>query len=182
MLVNGLKISRSWKGCIGAIFLYLLLCGLSIYLGQVEELAWSKPEDNIFFLGYQLHFVFPLFALIPLGQLLYILHYLFDAVLTINVRGLELRSGILSARQKIVRLRFEDIRGVEISASMTDRILEIGHISIGSAATEKNEIEISGIEHPEEIQELIQAERDRRVKARGSIRNFSGSSEDAVND
>jgi len=89
---------------------------------------------------------------------------IYDGYFKIDNRGVELKTGVLSINQKIVRVRYEDIRSIEVAQSILDRVLDVGTIGVASAATEGIEIAYNGVAAPREIQDLMQSERDRRLR------------------
>jgi len=76
-------------------------------------------------------------------------------------RGIESRDGILSLQTRVTRIRFEDVRVIEVHQSIFQRILGIGQVDIGTAATAEVEIMMYGVLRPSLIQEVTIAERDR---------------------
>ena len=116
----------------------------------------SLDNDRAVFLSL------PVFWLIPLTLALMATYDRYNVRYVLDERGIETREGRLSLNQKINRIRFEDIRSIEIKQSLFDRILGIGQLEIGTSGTGGIEICIEGVGAPREIQELIQNERDRR--------------------
>ena len=67
------------------------------------------------------------------------------------------KSGWLNTRQTEVRI--VDIRGVNVRRSLIQRILGIGDVAIGTAATDRTEIVMHGIVDPEEFVRQVNAQR-----------------------
>lgn len=67
------------------------------------------------------------------------------------------KSGWLNTRQTEVRI--EDIRGVNLSRTIWQRIFGIGDIAIGTAATEGAEIVMKGVTDPEAFVAAVNAQR-----------------------
>jgi len=93
-----------------------------------------------------------------------LLYPIYDASLTLDNRGLETRIGIVSLNQDITRVRYEDIRSIELKATIIERLINVGTLAIGSAATAGIEILFDGVAQPTEVKALIQQERDRRMR------------------
>ncbi len=160
---DSIIIRRVWRSQIGTVVVYIVLCVLSVWLS--EKFPVSRVDGYLFeIFGYKLYATLPLFSLLPLAALVSLTLPIYDGYMTVDKRGVELRTGILSLRQKIIRVRYEDIRGVEIGQSLLERLLDYGTVGIGSAATESVEIMFGGVGSPGGIQDLIQTERDRRVR------------------
>lgn len=73
--------------------------------------------------------------------------------LTITNRRTILRTGILS--KSILEVFHANVRNIQISQTLLQRILRIGGIVIASAAQAEFEIKVIGISHPYKIRELI---------------------------
>jgi uncharacterized membrane protein YdbT with pleckstrin-like domain len=57
------------------------------------------------------------------------------------------KTGWLNTRQ--IEIRMQDIRGIEVERTLMQRILGIGDVEIGTAATEGSEIVMCGVVDPE---------------------------------
>jgi len=95
--------------------------------------------------------------LIPTGIGIFILPYWWlkclGTTLTITNKKTILRIGILSKNTNEVY--HSDIRNVQVSASMFQRMLGVGTIGISSAGTGGIEIAVAGIPNPEKAKEII---------------------------
>ena len=97
---------------------------------------------------------------------------MYDSKYIIDERGVEAQMGLVSLNLRQPRLRYEDIRGVEPTQTIFERLLGIGSVLIGSAMTKDIEIAMRGVANPRAIQLLIGGERDKRrleLKARGAV-------------
>jgi uncharacterized membrane protein YdbT with pleckstrin-like domain len=83
---------------------------------------------------------------------------------TIDSLGIEYRTGVLWTSQNILRIRYEDIRTLELKQTLFDRLVGIGTIEIATAASSEVEIVMEGIAHVNDVMEMIGLERDRRQK------------------
>lgn len=115
-------------------------------------------------LGAEIVLFLPLLWFIPAGILMAAIINIYDVRFIVDTRGIETRVGILGLNQRIVRVRYEDIRSVEVAQTLWDRVLDIGTVQVGTAATGGVEVEFSGVAAPHEIQKMIQSERDKRQR------------------
>jgi uncharacterized membrane protein YdbT with pleckstrin-like domain len=65
------------------------------------------------------------------------------------------------------KVRYEDIVGIETKQTLLERMLNVGDILIGTAATGGVEIQLEGISSPFTVQQVIQDERSRRLERGG---------------
>lgn len=160
---KGVVIPKVWRSELGRLAVYILLSIASVVLsrqfpgsiiyGELITVGSTRVD-----LGLPLFWLFPVFALMELLFRIYNVRY------EVNTRFIEARIGRLSFHQRLVRIRYEDIRGVETSQTLLERFLDIGDVFVGSAATDGMEVKISGIAAPLEVQDMIQSERDKRIK------------------
>ena len=163
MIERKIVISRVWRSQWQRMILFFVLCIASVLLS--EYLPQSIIEGRLFSIGDNTIFLtLPLFSLLPLYGLFNVALPIYDARFTIDNKGMETKIGILSLNQTIVRVRFEDIRSIELRQTLLERMIDVGTLDIGSAATSDIEISFSGIGSPKAIQTLIQQERDLRLK------------------
>jgi len=80
--------------------------------------------------------------------------------LTVSNERVTLRKGILSKHTNEVMIR--DIRNVQISQGILQRLFSVGSIAIGSAGHGGVEIEAAGIPFPQRVKQIID---DRRRSA-----------------
>lgn len=156
-------VSKTWRSEIRTVLLFVILSVASIYLSR-EFPAFTINGTLLNFGDYSLVLSLPLFWFLPAFAGLKAIYRIYNVRYAIDARGVEARVGILSTHQRITRVRFEDIRSVETEQSLMDRFFDIGMVEIGTAATGEIEICFEGIAAPTAVQEMIQAERDRRQK------------------
>jgi uncharacterized membrane protein YdbT with pleckstrin-like domain len=160
---RSLVIKRSWRSQWRRLLIYFALCAAAIFLSAY--FPKSIIQGRLFTIGGQdIILVLPLFALMPLYGLLNLLYPVFDATLTLDNRGIETRIGIISLKQDTTRIRYEDIRSIDKMQTLVERILNVGTISIGTAATAGVEILFDGVAQPLDVINLVQQERDRRLR------------------
>lgn len=165
MLAQGIKITRSWKSRLGGVGVFLFLCGLVAYLSQLDKFRWSLLFKSLPLPGgYLLEMALPVLCLLPLTQLVLLLWYVYEAVMLIDVRGVEMRRGLLAKRQKVSRVRFEEISVAEVKQTRLEKILGVGGIQIKVAPSNQVALVMQGIATPKAVQMIIQSERDRRAK------------------
>ncbi|MCB9030743.1 MAG: PH domain-containing protein [Deltaproteobacteria bacterium] len=163
MVRGKITVRRAWRSQLQRLAIFFALCAACVALSRF--FPQSILLGQLFNIGETtIYLDFPLFSLLPFYALLNAIWPIYDALFTIDNRGLEMRTGILSLHQKIIRVRYEDIRSVELEQSLLDRALDTGTVGIGSAATGKIEIIFDGIGNPKDLQQMIQQEKDSRIK------------------
>ena len=93
---------------------------------------------------------------------------IYDVLYTVDAKGIQARVGILSLHQRVIRVRYEDIRTVETEQTLLERFLDVGDVEIATAATGSVEIVLNGVAAPHEIRKMVQAERDRRTASQAA--------------
>jgi uncharacterized membrane protein YdbT with pleckstrin-like domain len=161
MIKNQVIVAKTWRSEIKRMVIFVVLSVVSIFLTHL--FPESVIEGKLLTLGSRtLMFALPLFWLLPVCGAGNIIFRIYNVRYVIDSRGIEAKVGILAMNQRITRVRFEDIRSVETEQTMLERILNIGDVEIGTAATGDIEIIFQGIAAPTEVQDMIQSERDRR--------------------
>lgn len=103
----------------------------------------------------------PLLWFLPVFALLKPLYNIYNVAYVFFGKGIEAREGIISLYQRVTRIRYEDVRVVEVHQSLWGRILGFGRVEVGTAASKEVEVTINGVAHPRLIQDVIVAERER---------------------
>lgn len=124
---------------------------LLIGIGSSVDAKSDSPFTAIAFLVLAFAVVYMLRTIIKM--LIYVYSHLF--VMT-NFRVLS-KKGLISISTSEVRIA--DIRGANLRQGILERILNVGSIAIGSAATAGTEIVIVGIRNPRGILSLINSQR-----------------------
>ncbi len=156
-------IPKVWRSELGLVcgFCFFGLAG--IYLSQ--KFPGSVITGTILKLdSFQINVTLPLYWLMPLFLLILGLLRIYDVQYVIDSRGLEAKVGILRLNQRIVRVLYNDIRSAETAQNVLERVLNVGNVEIGTAATAEIEIVFRGISTPQEVQQTIQRERDRSLQ------------------
>jgi hypothetical protein len=73
--------------------------------------------------------------------------------LTITTRRCILRHGILS--RFTTEMRHSDIRNIQVSQNLFQRIFGVGYICISSELQDDHDLQVSGLPHPDHIAETI---------------------------
>lgn len=107
----------------------------------------------------------PLFWFMPVVALGVGIWRIYDVRYVVDSRGLESRVGILGLNQRITRVRYNDIRSAETEQTIVGRFLNVGDVEVGTAATSQIEIIFRGVSAPQELQNMIQRERDRWLQS-----------------
>ncbi len=162
METKELVIYKVWKSEYKLLIGVFLGIFLSIFLSN--EFPQTIINGEIFEIdGTKFFLSLPILWLIPSGFFILALIHIFNVKYCLTGKGIEMTIGILSIRQRSVKIRYEDIRSVETEQSILERMLNIGTVEIGTSATGAIEVVFIGVEAPQEIQQMIQREKDRRV-------------------
>lgn len=174
-----LIVPRTWRSEIKALLASIALGLVSAYLSP--RLSFAVIDGRLFTIGGTVWYLrLPLLAFLPAMSILGAVYRIYNVRYSIDPKGIESRVGILSLNQTTTRVRFEDVRGVEIDQTLLERFLDIGSVQISTAATYTVEVIMDGVAAPKEIQDMINGERDRRQK--GSLRALAERPEEAMNE
>jgi len=168
MVRSDLVIPKVWRSELWGIALFLFLCVLSVWL------SWEFPSTVIAgklfsFSSLSVVLQLPVLWLAPLMTLMIVMARIYNVRYVIDARGVEALVGRLALEQRITRVRYEDIRSVEIDQSLWDRVLDIGTVLVSTAANAGVEVVLEGIAAPTEVQDMLQRERDSRQRAATQI-------------
>lgn len=166
MIRSELVIPKVWRSELKGVGLFLFFSVLAIFL--TNTFPGSVIVGRLFTIGgYTLVLALPLWWFIPFVTLMNSIIRIYDVRFVIDNRGIESRVGILSLQRGLIRLRYEDIRSIRLEQTLLERLLDIGDVEISTAATGGVEIVFQGIAAPEEVQDMLQRERDSRQKRAG---------------
>lgn len=155
-------IPKVWQSEVPRLIIFFIACALSIFLSRL--FPHSVIRGELFSFGERTVILdLPLYWLVPASLFIELLFRIYNVRYAIDPRFIEARVGILSLNQNIVRVRFEDIRGVETDQTLLGRALDFGDVQIGTAATAEMEVILRGIGAPREVREMIEHERDVRI-------------------
>jgi uncharacterized membrane protein YdbT with pleckstrin-like domain len=158
-VIDSVTVYKTWRSEIKLFILFLLLLIATPYLSNL--LPWSVIKGVVWKSSNQTVYLYlPLFWLAPAFCISLATIRIYDVRYKFTDDGIEARLGILSVRQKIVRIRYSDIRSVEIIQSLADRLLGIGMVEISTAASGSIDLRLEGISSPSKIQEIILSRRN----------------------
>ena len=129
-------------------------CPRFLSLMSGEEIVYVTHPAAWNFLGLILIGILLLpVLLIGLFVFLYILIQLKCTVYVVTTKRVVAKGGFISTWRKEVRL--SDIRAVQLSNSIWQRIVGLGTIMIGTAATDKAELSIVGVKQSQQVVNMI---------------------------
>ena len=161
------RVHKTWRSEFQRFVIFLVLCVVSVVASNY--LPESVIRGKLFNIGDQtLYLTLPIFWLLPFGSIVGLLLRIYDVLYTVDAKGIQARVGILSLHQRVIRVRYEDIRTVETEQTLLERFLDVGDVEIATAATGSVEIVLEGVAAPHEVRKMVQAERDRRVAAQAA--------------
>jgi uncharacterized membrane protein YdbT with pleckstrin-like domain len=124
------------------------------------------PSAPLFSVGDTvLYLRLPLVWFAPFLTLCLAAFRIYDVRYALDSQGIEMKKGILSLRQTITKVRYEDIRSTKIEQSFLDRMVDTGCLEVSTAASGDTEIYLMGIAAPAEVKAVIEMERTARQKA-----------------
>lgn len=154
-------IPKAWRSEVPSAILFVVLCPLAYIL--TTYLPWTIVTGPLFeFDGIRINLSLPLAIFLPAWALLRGIYRIYNVRYAIGARGIEARHGVLNLSQRVVRIRFEDIRAVEVKQSVLDRLLDIGKVELSTAASSDTEVVMTGIAAPFNFRQVVQLERDKR--------------------
>jgi uncharacterized membrane protein YdbT with pleckstrin-like domain len=160
---DSIRIMKTWRSEVVTLCVFVIMSVLAVTLSNI--FPWSIIEGELFKIGETSYrMTLPLFWFMPLITIGSAIFRIYNVRYTITARGIEYEKGIIELRIKLIRVWFEDIRTVQKNQTILERLLDIGSIQIGTAATGTLEITLRGLAAPDEVLEMIQRERDNRQK------------------
>lgn len=156
-------VPKVWRSEVMLVLLFFIFSPVAIILSSKFPLSVIHGELISLF-GAKIFLDLPLLGLVPLGFVAVAAYRIYNVRYALDSRFIESRQGILSFRQSITRVRYEDVRSLESDQTLLGRLLDVGSVQIGTAASGQIEIVLSGIASPTEVQERIQRERDARQR------------------
>lgn len=165
MIKSEVIIRKVWRSEISSIAIFIVFSVLCIIISQKIEI--SVFNGRLFSLGnnYDLYLRFPILWMVPFSYLMVAIYRVYNVIYKVDNRGIESTIGRLALKQRINRVRYEDIRAIDIHHTIFDRMLDVGTIAISTAASADAEVYLSGVDSPYEIKDMLERERDARLKA-----------------
>ena len=163
-------IPRDWRSEFCTIIFFFIASIVSIFLSDNFPntiLNQKVPLSDSIALDISV----PLLWLIPFFTFIIMVVRIYNVRYSLNATGIEAIEGRISFWQKSAIIKYEDIRAISANQSLLERVLDIGRVTIGTAATGGVEIYLDGIASPKEVQDLIRRERDARSKQDRNVSN-----------
>ena len=157
---TNIVVTPALRSHIGILLLLLIVTPIVGY--------WSAnyPEVSIQHIefGESFSVPIPILAVIPLILLGMLLHATYNTRLVVCPEYLLFVSGIISWREKSIRLDYNRIQEIEIDESIPQKILAIGDIIITPIATGiESQIKIPGVSRPRIVKDLIREKSGKRT-------------------
>lgn len=164
MSFDKVVIRKSWRSESISLLLVVILGFFSNQLSTLVPFMSMKIElFNAF--GETTYLMVSPIWLIPIGIFLKVVIARYDVRYVLDEKGIEARVGIMSVTQRVNRIRYEDIRGVNSKQTVLGRILNYGTVEIDTPATEGVEIIMKGVASPAMIKEVVLNEQNVREEA-----------------
>jgi len=160
---GSIPIPKVWRSEIGGIVIF----GLSLVfaVGLSKLFPGTILVGELLPMGLSIFYLkLPLCWLIPAICWIHLVFRVYNVQYSADTRGIQAVVGILSLNQRIIRVRYEDVRSIETDQTVVERMLDVGDVEIGTAGTAGVELTLAGVGAPKEVQEMIQAERDKRQR------------------
>jgi membrane protein YdbS with pleckstrin-like domain len=168
-------IPKTWRSELLSAILFVLFCPVAYFI--TIYLPFTVVTGPLFDIGStRITLSLPLASFLPAGALLRGVYRIYNVRYFLDSKGIEARQGVLSLRQRVIRIRFEDIRALEVGQSLVERLLDIGQLEASTAASNDSEIIMMGIASPYNFKRVIQLERDKRQSVMRRDRGGDGSS------
>jgi uncharacterized membrane protein YdbT with pleckstrin-like domain len=160
-MTNGVVIPKTWRSEMGNFGTFIVACPIAYKL--TEWFPWTVVTGELFGIGERVfELSLPVLWFFPVAALLRGVYRIYNVRYTLDSRGIESRDGILNLQQRVVRIRYEDIRSIDVKQTLVDRFFDIGLLEASTAAQADAEIVMAGIAAPYELQRVVQLERDQR--------------------
>ena len=163
MIKSEIHIHKVWRSELGLMVLYLVLSIFCIVISNRFPDLTIKGE--LFSVSsYNIYLFLPILWFVPIITLMIPTYNIYNVLYKIDNRGIEAIKGRIALKQTINRVRYEDIRGIDIEQTIIQRMLDVGTLRIGTAASADSEVTLEGIEAPYEVKDMLERERDARVE------------------
>lgn len=153
-------IPKVWRSEIVLVAMYFITSIASIIVSNYFP-ATVISGSIISFGQWRVVLDLPLFCLIPLSVLMLAAFRIYNVKYVLTSRGIDSYDWVLGP-QRVMSIRYEDIRSLETSQSLIGRMLDVGDVMIGTSAQSTIEVIFTGIASPGEVLQIVQRERDRR--------------------
>ena len=123
---------------------------------------WEGHPSGLYYIG---HWVFAVLLILPVVtipvSLILVLYAILDQktkVFSLTTRKVMMQSGIISRKTSEVGMR--DIRSINMSQGILERIFGLGTVQISSAGTGGIEVEFKGIKNPATVRDQVRKTKD----------------------
>lgn len=124
-----------------------------------EKTLWQGHPSGLYYVG---HWIVGVLLLMFGGVgLLVIIYAILDRnakIFTLTTRKVMAQSGIVSRKTSEVAMR--DIRSINMSQGILERIFGLGTVQIGSAGHVGIEVELKGIQNPAQVRDQVRRAKD----------------------
>ena len=166
-------IRKVWRSELPRVVLIVLLMIIAPVLSR--SFPGSVVTGELFTLfGTKVYLSLPLWWLLPAVLLLEAAWRVYNVRYVIDEEGIESWQGILSLRQNITHVRHDDVRSIETDQTVIERILDVGEVLIGTAATGDVEVVLQGVPSPKKLQNWLIVKRDKVQKRNAQLRRAGG--------
>ncbi|NLB54475.1 MAG: PH domain-containing protein [Lentisphaerae bacterium] len=126
---------------------------------QQETVVWT---GNPAYIGYFWELLFGVIlsvVLIGIIIIVYVVIHRNSLVFTLTNRRVISKSGIISRR--VQEIRVCDIRNINVSQGIFERLFNVGNVGVASAGTAGVEVNLLGVKDPMRVRDLIGKEKDK---------------------
>jgi uncharacterized membrane protein YdbT with pleckstrin-like domain len=165
-MASEVSIPKTWRSEFFLLASYIILTVSAVFLSRL--LPWTVLQGYLFTInGVDFFLKLPVLLLFPIGLILTAIYRIYNVQYLLSKTGVEYFGGLLWVNKTMFKVRYEDIVGIETKQTLLERMLNVGDILIGTAATGGVEIQLEGISSPFTVQQVIQDERSRRLERGG---------------
>lgn len=172
-------VCKTWRSEATSLAIFVVMSILAVFFSRV--FPFSIIEGEVVTIGSTtIRLSLPLFWFVPAFTIGMAIYRIYNVRYVINERGIESEVGILALHRRLTRVWFEDVRSVQTEQSLLNRLLGVGDLEISTAATGTIEIILRGIAAPDEVQEMVQRERDKRQSSQHFAKNQQNNREELI--
>jgi uncharacterized membrane protein YdbT with pleckstrin-like domain len=160
-------IEKVWRSELKLVAAFLFFSVISVVIAhKFPGNRLLFPTAPLFTIGETTWYLrLPLVWFAPFLTLSLAAFRIYDVRYSLDSQGIEMKKGILSFKQSITRVRYEDIRSTKIEQTLLDRMVDTGCVEVSTAASGDTEIFLMGVGAPIEVKKVIEMERTARQKA-----------------
>lgn len=129
---------------------------------SAEQTLWKGHPSGLYYIMYWIFGILLIFPLVTIPfSIIMILYAVLDQrtkVFTLTTRKVMMQSGIISRKTSEVGMR--DIRSINMSQGILERLCGLGTVQIGSAGTGGIEVEFMGIKDPAKVRDQVRRAKD----------------------